>query len=1151
MKKLITTFILFIAATNSVWAQFTPGNVVVLQAGDGSTALASTGNAIVLKEFSTTGTPTYSLSVPTTTAASTPLVISGSATSEGALSRSADGRFLVFGGYANLYSSSLASASATVAPRGVGYVDATGIYTRAVTSTSFYTGNNIRGAASDGNGNYWGAGASQGTNYFGTVSTATLIQGSITNSRAVNIFNNQLYLSTGSGTHGIYSIGTGTPTSPATATIAIATGSTSSPYQFFFNSTNTVCYIADDNSISSGGGIQKWTYNGTAWSLAYTLGTGTGSTVGARGVVADFSGTNPIVYATTAESSSNRLISIIDGGSTGTSTVTTLATASTSNTIFRGLAFSPICRPVAISSVTNTTPACSNSLGLNISTTGSAPLSYTWSGPGTFSSMSVKSPTVSAAATGIYSVSVSNGCGTATSSVTVNVNTSPVVSASTTNSVICKGTPTTLNGSGAVTYAWTGGAIDNVAFTPTATTVYTVTGTDVNGCTGKATVSVNVNNLPAVMANTTNSAVCTGNQIILSGSGATSYTWSSGVNNNSAFTPGGTATYTVTGTDNNNCVNTATVSVVVNSLPVISFTGKTTLCVWQIDTLNALGAVSYTWSPFNITGPQVIGGPNTPGNVTFTLTGTDANGCTNSISQLITVHNQPTLSVNASYTAVCSGNQTNLTASGANTYTWSNGISNGANFTPTSTGTYSVIGTDLNNCSDTTTITITVNNLPAVTANTTYSTVCAGNQVTLSGNGANTYTWSSGVNDNTAFTPMVTSTYTVSGTDNNNCVNTATVSVTVNNLPLVTANASTTTVCAGSQVTLSGSGANTYAWSGGVSDNSAFTPNATATYTVAGIDNNNCANTATITITVNNLPSVTANTSTTTVCAGTQVTLNGSGATTYVWSNGVNDNTAFTPSITTTYTVTGTDNNNCANTATVIVTVHNLPAVTVNTTNTAVCNGMQITLSGSGATSYTWSSGVNNNSAFTPTATATYTVTGTDNNNCTNTATVSVTVYNLPVVTANTTTTTVCLGNQVTLSGGGANTYTWSGGVTDNTAFSPTVTLTYTVTGADNNNCVNTATVDIAVINCTTTGISNVSQNAVNVYPNPTNGNFTIKVTSLPATVTLYDVNGKAVYAQQMKQEEENVELQLENGVYLLRLLSNGTLYNSRVLITK
>src|ERR1700748_948366 len=172
MKKIIISAALFLASTTGLLAQFTPGNVVVLQAGDGSIPLASTGNAIVLKEFATTGgAPTYSLAIPTTTVTGSPLVVSGSATSEGTLSRSADGRFLVFGGYANLYTSSLASASATVAPRGVGYVDATGIYTRAAVSTSFYTGNNIRGAASDGSNNFWGSGASQGTNYFGTVST--------------------------------------------------------------------------------------------------------------------------------------------------------------------------------------------------------------------------------------------------------------------------------------------------------------------------------------------------------------------------------------------------------------------------------------------------------------------------------------------------------------------------------------------------------------------------------------------------------------------------------------------------------------------------------------------------------------------------------------------------------------------------------------------------------------------------------------------------------------------------------------------------------------------------------------------------------------------------------------------------------------------
>ena len=1067
MKKIFTSIFVLIAASTTMLAQFTQGNLVVYQVGDGTAALGSTATAAFLKEYSTAGVATFSVAIPTTGGAR--LTNSGSATSEGYINRSTNGQYILVGGYdAAVGAAGVASTTSSSTARVIDTVNFGGTIGRAVSSNSFYSANNIRSTTSDGYNNYWAGGPTSGSTYMGSVTTPTVLISSAPNTRVVSVFNNQLYYSTSSGTAGIYKIGTGLPTT-GLQTVALTFTTTASPYAYAFNATGDTCYVADDAA-----GIKKYVFNGTAWSAAYVL-----NTTNARGLTVDFSANPHIVYATTTQTSANTIIKITDVGASSTSTVIATAPA---NTAFRGIAFSPYCMPVTLLPISGNATICSNqSLNLTANFKGANLVTYTWAGAGSFNSTTIKNPVITNATTGIYTVTAINSCGTASTTISVTVNTQPTVTANTTNSVVCLGNQITLNGGGANTYTWSGGVADNVAFTPSVTTSYTVIGTDNHNCTNTATINVAVNNLPVVVANTSTTTICAGNQITLNGSGATTYTWSNGVIDNIAFTPSGTATYSVTGTDNNNCANTATVSVIVNNLPTISFTGKTTLCLWEVDTLTANGATSYTWSPFNNYTDQTIGAPTTPGNVTFTLTGIDANGCTNSLTQLITVNTPLPLSISATNTVVCAGNTTNLTATGAMTYTWSSGVMNGVDFTPSSTNTYTVIGTDLNHCSDTTTISVTVNNLPLVTANASTTTVCAGNQITLTGSGATTYTWSSGVNDNTAFTPSSTNSYTVTGTDNNNCVNTAIVFVTVNNLPTVI-----------------------------------------------------------------------ANTTNSVVCNGNQITLTGSGATTYTWSNGVNDNIAFTPSVTATYSVTGTDNNNCVNTATVSVTVNNLPTVVASTSTTTICLGNQITLNGSGATTYTWSSGVNNNVAFAPSATNSYTVTGADNNNCINTATVSVTVNNLPTVVANTSTTTVCAGNQITLNGSGATTYAWSSGVTNNTAFTPTITTTYTVTGTDNNNCVNTATVNVVVSNCTTTSIENsISQNAVSLYPNPTNGSFTIRTASLPANILLYDVNGKLIYSKQMEQQEEKIDLQIESGIYLLRLLSNGSIYSNRLLITK
>ncbi|MDA9810024.1 choice-of-anchor J domain-containing protein, partial [Flavobacteriales bacterium] len=128
------------------------------------------------------------------------------------------------------------------------------------------------------------------------------------------------------------------------------------------------------------------------------------------------------------------------------------------------------------------------------------------------------------------------------------------------------------------------------------------------------------------------------------------------------------------------------------------------------------------------------------------------------------------------------------------------------------------------------------------------------------------------------------------------------------------------TICAGESVTLSGSGAVSYTWDNGITDNTAFVPSATTTYTVTGTDGAGCIGTDDVVVTVNSLPTVSAGADQI-VCVGTSVTLAGSGAVTYNWDNGITDNTPFFVSATTTYSVTGTDANSCSATDDIKVTV--------------------------------------------------------------------------------------------------------------------------------------------------------------------------------------------------------------------------------------
>jgi len=173
--------------------------------------------------------------------------------------------------------------------------------------------------------------------------------------------------------------------------------------------------------------------------------------------------------------------------------------------------------------------------------------------------------------------------------------------------------------------------------------------------------------------------------------------------------------------------------------------------------------------------------------------GTIHTGSTTLVASVSGTH-QAFPTVNASSTpspaTICAGSSISLTGVGtASTYTWSNGVNtplNGISFTPAGTGTstYTVTGTDANGCTRSSTLDLSINALPVVSANASPSnTVNSGSSLTLFGGGASTYTWSGpqAVSNNVSFnaTPAATGIYTVTGIDGNNCSNTATINITV------------------------------------------------------------------------------------------------------------------------------------------------------------------------------------------------------------------------------------------------------------------------------------------------------------------------------------------------------------------------------------
>jgi hypothetical protein len=275
---------------------FTTGNLVVLRVGDGSASLTNASTALFLEEITPNGSMVQTFPVPVS--GSNVLTNSGSATSEGQITRSPDGYYITLAGYnAAAGTSSIVGTTSGSVNRKLLKVDHSFGLTPVLSATA-YNANNIRSGVCSGD-DYWAAGTSgtsgaNGIQYFG-MGTGGQVSATITNTRVVNIFNGQLYFSTGSSPVGIYSVGSGLPvTSGQTSTLVIAgTGSNPSPYAFSFNPSSTVCYVADDRTSANGGGVQKFVYSGGSWSLAYTLLVGT---TGARGLTVDWSGTHPVIY---------------------------------------------------------------------------------------------------------------------------------------------------------------------------------------------------------------------------------------------------------------------------------------------------------------------------------------------------------------------------------------------------------------------------------------------------------------------------------------------------------------------------------------------------------------------------------------------------------------------------------------------------------------------------------------------------------------------------------------------------------------------------------------------------------------------------------------------------------------------------------------
>ncbi len=404
---------------------FTPGNLALLRIGDGTQTLSSSGNSLFVDQYTPAGALVNTVTIPDT--GTQALLASGTASSEGGLTRSVDRSELVLPGYNVIRGSvtgALSGQSSAAVPRAVATVDAFGAYSLAESSMVLYNSNNIRGATSDGTNNFWTAGSPGGTYYLSPPQAPVEIQAAGGNTRFVKIIEGQLYFSTQSGTAGVYGFSTGgLPRTSDTPVSLFATGANSQPAGFAMSPGLTIAYVADQRPTA--GGIQRWTNNGAGWSLAYTFSTGGG----AIDVYGDFSGSAPVLYATTAEASANRLISLTDLGPL--SIVKVLANAG-ANKIFRGVSFAPNLGPLIVTQPQSQTVMNGSQVTFDVIAQSRVALSYQWQKDGaalpgaTDSSLALIG--VSTNDQGTYRVVVTNSYGSIVSagaSLTVNTTLTP------------------------------------------------------------------------------------------------------------------------------------------------------------------------------------------------------------------------------------------------------------------------------------------------------------------------------------------------------------------------------------------------------------------------------------------------------------------------------------------------------------------------------------------------------------------------------------------------------------------------------------------------------------------------------------------------------------------------------------------------------
>ncbi len=795
--------------------------------------------------------------------------------------------------------------------------------------------------------------------------------------------------------------------------------------------------------------------------------------------------------------SNSQTTAIANGLSSGTYTVTTTdshsCTHTNSVTISQPLALSS-----SISGSTNVLCNGGSTGTATVTQSGGTPtFTYLWSNGQT-------TTTATGLSVGTYTVTVrdANNCTSVSSSI-ISQPTALVASISTSTNVSCNGgnngsaIASPSGGTPSYTYLWSNAQTTSTSTSLTAGT-YTVTIRDVNNCTSTTSIVITQ---PAVLTSSISASTqvsCNGGNngsatvAQVGGTASYTYTWSNGQANATASNLVA-GTYTVTVKDANNCTSSSVVTITQPTQLTSTISASTNVSCnsgsnGTATVLPAGGSPSYLYLWSNSQTTATATGLSSG---SYSVTVTDNKGCTTTSTVTI---NQPTAltsSISASSQVLCfsgSSGTATVTQSGGTpsyTYLWSNSQTTGT-ATGLAIGTYTVTVRDVNNCTSTSSVTITQPTLLSSVISSSSNVACNGGNngsatvLPSGGTPSYTYFWSTGQAVATT-TGLTAGIYTVTVTDANNCTTTKTVTITQPAL-LTNTNTVVNTTCNGGSngsITANPSGGSipyTFSWFPSGQTTQIATGLAAGNYQVTVSDSHSCSEVNSVTVSQPAAISL-SSTFTNATCGNSNgsASVSASGGTpgyTYLWSNG-GTNSSISAIVAGSYTVTVKDVNNCSSTTSVSVNNTGAPSVSLVSSNNVSCNGgangsAVVTVTGGTLpyASYLWSNGATD-TLINNVAANNYSITITDALGCQ--ATLSINIIQPTVLIASIIGTTLptCYGlangtASVNANGGSPNYfYSWSNGANSSTAIN-LIAGTYSVTVTDLKGCTSVATANVS-----------------------------------------------------------------------------------------